>query len=165
MKILYLFRHAKSSWKNPDLDDIDRPLNKRGKRDAPFIGQLLKKSNIKPDILMSSSANRALSTAKTIAKEIGYPIQDIVEDVEIYEASTNELLQIIKNIEDKHDRAMIFGHNPTFTLLSNQLTDTYIDNISTCSFVKIEFNVESWKDIQAESGKLLSFEYPKKYLN
>ncbi len=163
MKTLYLTRHAKSSWKELDLDDFDRPLNKRGKRDAPFMGQLLKKKNILPDVLISSPAVRAYTTARTIATEIGYPAENIMTDENIYEASSSELLDIINSIEDENRSAMLFGHNPGFTMLSNYLSGKDILNIPTCGIVKIEFEKEKWSDIEIDTGKLIWFEYPKKY--
>ena len=90
MKKLYLARHAKSSWKNPDLDDYDRPLNKRGIRDAPFIGKKLKEKNILPDLIISSPAIRAITTAKELAAQMGYPEENIILDENIYEAGGGE---------------------------------------------------------------------------
>ncbi|MGD8779994.1 MAG: histidine phosphatase family protein [Ignavibacteria bacterium] len=163
MKTLYLTRHAKSSWKDQSLDDFDRPLNKRGKRDAPFMGQLLKKKNILPDVLISSPAVRAYTTARTIASEIGYPPENILADKNIYEASSSELLDIINSIEDENQSAMMFGHNPGFTTLCHYLTGKDILNIPTCGIVKIEFEKNKWSEIEIGTGNLIWFEYPKKY--
>ena len=111
MKKLYLVRHAKSSWKDPSLDDIDRPLNKRGKRDAPFMGKLLRKEGVKPDLIITSPAKRAFFTAKTIANEIDYSKKDIVKSNLVYLTSTNELLEVINDISQEVKTAMLFGHN------------------------------------------------------
>jgi len=135
MKILYLVRHAKSSWNHPELSDIERPLNKRGKRDAPFIGNLLKEKSVKPDILISSPAVRARKTASVIAEIIGYPKSKIFIDENIYEASSTELINIIHGFDDKYDSVMMFGHNPGLTMVNNYLTDSFIDNIPTCAVV------------------------------
>ncbi len=163
MKKLYLARHAKSSWKEPDLDDFDRPLNKRGKRDAPFIGQKLKEKNILPDMIISSPAKRAITTAKELASQMGFPKDNIVLDENIYEASGGELLSIIQQVNDKHESLMLVGHNPAFTSLHNYLADQYIDNIPTCSIAFIDLNVDSWKEVEPNTGTLVDFEYPKKY--
>ncbi len=165
MKTLYLTRHAKSSWKEQDLDDFDRPLNPRGKRDAPFMGQLLKKKNILPDLLISSPAVRAYTTARTIASEIGYPPEKIITDENIYEGSSSELLEVINSIEEEYESAMVFGHNPGFTMLSNYLSGKDILNIPTCGIVKIKFDKEKWSDIEVGTGELIWFEYPKKYFD
>ena len=98
MKTLYLVRHAKSSWNFPELRDFDRPLNKRGKKNAPEMGKRLRAKGILPDLLLTSPANRALTTAREIAEKIGYPIKDILEDDHIYHSSETILLQIIKNL-------------------------------------------------------------------
>lgn len=163
MKTLYLARHAKSSWKNPELSDIERPLNKRGKKDAPYIGNILKEKGVKPDIIISSPAVRARKTAIAIAENIEYPKNKILIDDKIYESSSSGLLNIIKSFNDKYDSVMMFGHNPAFTMLNNYLTDSYIDNIPTCGVVGIQFN-SSWEKIGSESGKTVFFIYPKLFI-
>ena len=164
MKTLYLNRHAKSSWSNPSLDDFSRPLNKRGMRDAPFMGELLSKKVSPPDIIYSSPANRAITTATQIAEAFKYDVDKIVEKHSIYEAAVFDLINIIKSTSDEHDIVMIFGHNPTFTMASNYLTNKFIDNIPTSGFVQINFDFNSWNEVEGNSGKLVLFEYPKKYL-
>ena len=156
-------RHAKSSWKEPDLDDFDRPLNNRGQRDAQFIGQKLKEKNILPDVIISSPAKRAITTAKELAEQIGYPEKDIIEDENIYEAAGGELLSIIQNIDDKFSSAMLVGHNPGFTSVHNYIADQFIDNIPTCSIAFIDLDLDSWKEVEPNTGILVDFEYPKKY--
>jgi phosphohistidine phosphatase len=158
-----LVRHAKSSWRDPSLDDIERPLNKRGKRDAPFMGELLKEKVVNPDVVYSSPAKRASKTAQIIAEQIGYSKKDIVYAEEIYEASSHELVDFIKKLDNKYNSVMVFGHNPGFTMLNNFLSKKYIDNIPTCGIVALEFN-SSWKEIEKNSAKLLFFDYPKRYM-
>ncbi len=163
MKKLTIVRHAKSSWKNPELKDIERPLNERGKRDAPFMGNVLKEKKIFPDAVYSSPAARALLTAKIIIKEINYPEEKIIIKKNIYEASVSNLLKIISSFPENYKHIMMFGHNPGFTLLSHYLCNSFNVNMPTCSFVHITFDVNSWVEITANSGTLLYFEYPKKY--
>ncbi len=163
MKKLYLVRHAKSSWKDASLDDLERPLNNRGKRDAPFMGELLKEKVVNPDIVFSSPAKRASKTAQIIAEQIGYSKKDIIYDERIYEASSRELVDFIKTIDEKYNSVMIFGHNPEFTMLTNFLSKNYIDNIPTCGIVALELN-GSWKDIEKNTAKMLFFDYPKRYM-
>ena len=163
MKTLYLARHAKSSWKHPELSDIERPLNKRGKRDAPYIGNLLKEKGVKLELLISSPAVRARKTAVVIAELIDYPKSEILIDDNIYESSSSELINIIKGFDDKYNSVMMFGHNPGFTMLNNYLTDSFIDNIPTCGVVGIRFN-SSWKKIDSDSGKAFFFIYPKLFI-
>jgi len=162
MKKLYLVRHAKSSWKNPELSDKERPLNKRGKNDAPFMGKTLKEKKVKPDLMISSDAVRAKKTAYAIAKELEYEKNNIVLTDDIYEASSLELLNLVKSFDQDFSSVMMFGHNPALTSLHNYLTDHYIYNIPTCGVVGIEFE-NQWSGIDERSGKFLFFIYPKMY--
>jgi len=164
VKTLFLVRHAKSSWKHEHLTDFERPLNKRGKRDAPFMGQLLKKQGIIPDLILSSPAVRALTTAQVLAEEMGYPVDQIEQDKEVYHASTDHLLHIIRQVDGSVDVLMVFGHNPGITLLANLLTNHYIDNVPTTGIVRVKFGLNRWKDVRAGKGQIVSFDFPKKYI-
>ena len=164
MKTLYLVRHAKSSWNFPELSDFDRPLNKRGKKNAPDMGKRLKLKGILPDLLMASPANRALTTAHKIAEKIGYPVEDIRENDGIYHSDDDTLLEIIRSTDDEIGELMLFGHNPGFTDLANLLGDQWIDNVPTCGIVAIEFDVDSWQSVIPEGGRNLFFDYPKRVL-
>ena len=126
MKTVYLIRHAKSSWKDLSLRDIDRPLNKRGKRDAPFMGQLLKEQGVQPDALISSPANRAYTTACHFAKVFGIEKAAIIKEAAIYEAWTKDILSIIQQQPLDRHTICLFGHNPTFTSVANLFTSDYI---------------------------------------
>lgn len=163
MKTIYLVRHAKSSWSNPRLSDFNRPLNKRGKRDAPYMGEQLNEIEIKPDLIISSPAKRAKKTAINIADKINYPKKRIVFNDEIYEASEKTLLDLIKKLDNKLDSVMIFAHNPGLTQLNNFISKKYIDNIPTCGVVALECDRE-WSEVGKNSCKYLFFEYPKMYL-
>ncbi|MGD8524014.1 MAG: histidine phosphatase family protein, partial [Desulfobacterales bacterium] len=121
MKTLYLVRHAKSSWKYPNLDDFERPLNKRGRKNAPFMGKVLKKLKVAPDLVISSPANRAATTARIIAAAINYPLENIVYSEAIYEFSENALIHVIKQIEDSVNNTMVVGHNPAINGLANYI--------------------------------------------
>ena len=162
MKRLYLIRHAKSSWKNPDLPDLDRPLNKRGERDAPFMGKRLKKSKIRPDLIISSPAKRALKTARIIAKEIGYPKDKIMIKDSLYASSVSTIVNIIQYLDESIAEAMLVGHNPDFTSLANYLTNYGVDNIPTCGIFCVDFDIKLWKEVDQGKGILNFFDYPKK---
>lgn len=164
MKTLYLNRHAKSSWENISLSDFERPLNKRGQRDAPLMGKILREKIKAPDVIYSSPALRAITTAHIIAEKLEFNISNIIENQKIYDSAISDILRIINSTDDKYQRIMIFGHNPTFTMLSNYLSDKSIENIPTCGFVQIDFDLNKWNDIEGNTGKLILFEYPKKYL-
>lgn len=162
MKKVYFIRHAKSSWNDPGLSDIERPLNKRGFRDAPFMAKMLRGKNISPDKLISSPANRAFTTATYFAKELNIPEKAIVIRKEIYHAYPEEVLNIIRNLPNTDTEVLLFGHNPCFTSLANQFSKEYIPNVPTCGIVKIEAEVENWKDFE-KAGILTEFHFPKQY--
>ena len=163
MKTLYLVRHAKSSWKDESLKDFDRPLNKRGQRDAPFMGEKLKEQKIKPDVIIASPAKRAKLTAKVLAKKIGFDADEIKWKKKIYDAFTEDLLEIIRGQKSEIDSLMIVGHNPELTSLSNYLTDFRIYNIPTTGISCIRFYCDTWEEIQPKSGEQVFFDYPKRY--
>ena len=165
MKTLYLVRHAKSSWDHPHLDDIDRPLNNRGKNDAPLMGKRLSKRGIFPDLMITSPAKRAQKTCKHIAKSLEYPASEIVVAEDVYHGSEDILLQVVRECDDLWNSIMIFGHNPGFTDFANSIADAGIDNIPTCGVFACSFDVKNWKDVKFGSGTTLFYDYPKKEFN
>jgi phosphohistidine phosphatase len=162
MKTLYLVRHAKSSWNNANLSDHDRPLNDRGERDAPRMGKRLRKRKPQPTIIISSSAVRAETTATILAEAIGYPIADLKIDARVYGAEPNDVVSIIRELDDAIDCAMLVGHNPTFTDLINTLGRCAIENVPTCGMAVLAFSMDAWSEISHFQGQLLDFDYPKK---
>ena len=163
MKRLVLMRHAKSSWDQPDLSDYDRPLNKRGKRDAPLMASRLRELGEKPDLILSSPAERAIRTATVVAEEFGIAKKKIVENNDIYLASSDELLEILRGLDDSHNRVLLCGHNPGMTKLCNFLADLNIDNIPTCGVACLELAIDFWAELEQASGTLVYFNYPKKH--
>ena len=159
-KKLYIIRHAKSSWKDFTLDDFDRPLNKRGNLNAPYMGKKLKDKNIIPDIIISSPALRAKTTAKIIANEIGFS-KSIIFDENIYETTVKTVHDIIRKVDDENKIIFIFGHNPTLNMLAEFYVD-FDENIPTCGVVGIEFDCNNWIEINEKNSKLIFFDYPKK---
>ena len=162
MKYLFLLRHAKSSWADGELSDRDRPLNKRGLRDAPVMGQRLVQSEMYPELIVSSPAVRALTTAECMAEALGLFPDDIVLEERIYEASTSRLITVIHELDDGSDRIMLVGHNPGFTDLLNQVDTVRIDNVPTCGLATLSLDVESWADVIMTQATLVAFDYPKK---
>lgn len=159
-KKVYLIRHAKSSWDDEGLDDFERPLGKRGKKDAPFMAQLLKRQNIMPDIIISSPAQRAKRTAETIADGIGYNNILFLDD--IYEASLQTLKKVLSKLDDGYGTVFLVGHNPSLNELAEYFTG-FGENIPTCGIAEIEFACKKWSDIDPKNAKLVSFIYPKMY--
>ena len=163
MKILYLARHAKSYWKDQSIPDFDRPLNSRGKRDAPFMGEVLKDKKVIPDLIISSPAKRTKKTALEIASKIGYSEKKILYNEELYEASSNTIMKVLNKIDEKYNSVMIFAHNPGLTLLNNHISNNYIENIPTCGIVALQLDIK-WNELSKNTCKFLFFEYPKLYL-
>ena len=162
MKTLYLVRHAKSSWNNSNLSDHARPLNDRGERDAPHMGNRLRKRKPQPALIITSSAVRAETTATLLAEAIGYPPSDITIDERLYGAEPKDVLAIIGELDNAIDCAMLVGHNPTFTDLINALSGSQIDNVPTCGMAVLKFPTNTWSTIAQTPGELLDFDYPKK---
>ena len=165
MKTIWLIRHAKSSWKNMSLRDFERPLNSRGKRDAPLMGKKLFESGFMPDMVFSSPAKRARITAIEICKATHFPVNDIIWEQMIYGASSLNLLSLINKLNDEIQSVCIFGHNPTLTDFSNYLGGDNIYNIPTCGVVEISFETDHWSEISKDLGTLESFDYPKRHIS
>lgn len=163
MKHLYLIRHAKSSWSDPRLSDFDRPLNKRGKRDAPSMGERLASASITFDQMVSSGAKRARKTARLIAKQINYPKEDIVYHNEIYTSDLMKLLSVVKQTDSKVESLALVGHNYVITECAEWLTGERLDNIPTSGIVAVQFRIKNWGDIDYQNGKMIFFDYPKRH--
>lgn len=164
MKTLIIVRHAKSSWDTP-LPDFERPLNKRGERDAPIMARRLKEKRVYPDIMITSPAVRAKTTCEVFADKLGFPLNKVIELPELYHASEEKWFDIarrLKDINDKEEVTMMFGHNPGLTGFVNQLSNENIDNVPTTGVVAIAVNVDRWSEITPGCGALLWFDYPKK---
>ena len=163
MKEICLFRHAKSSWKYPNLDDFERPLNKRGRKNAPFMGQILNDIGFSPDLILSSPASRAAITARIVAMEIGYSLEQIQYLAAIYESGHDTLVHVLSHMDDQLNSIMLVGHNPALTLMANLIGDTPIANLPTSGAYCVTLNIGSWSHLLKKTGKLQFFEFPKKY--
>lgn len=163
MKRLFLIRHAKSSWSDPSRVDFDRPLNKRGKRDAPFMGKRLAEYSIRPDLVVSSSAKRAQKTARLVCREIDYPKEAIVFTEKLYTSDLFQFTGIIRNTSETVASLALVGHNYVITECAEWLTGRAIVNIPTSGIVGIELDIKKWREVVEQSGTLLFFDYPKKH--
>ena len=161
MKTLFLIRHAKSSWDNAALPDKERPLNDRGRRDAPKMGERLAKRDVKPDLILSSPAVRALSTAEIIAEKLDYRRKDIVVTERLYAAEVDDLLDVIRQLGDELKCVMLFGHNPEFTELAHRLSGE-IAHMPTCAIAEFTFDAKSWSGIDSIKPAQILLDYPKK---
>lgn len=161
MRTLYLIRHAKSSWNDMSVDDFDRTLNNRGKRDAPIMAQWLKDKISSLDAIISSPAKRAKKTAKQFAD-----IFDIEVEYHnaLYHAGQEEIFSSVYGADDRHSSIAIFGHNPGFTYFANTFASdqNYIDNVPTCGIVAIQSSAGKWSGFNDQNSKIQFFMYPKK---
>ncbi|MEJ2053910.1 MAG: histidine phosphatase family protein [Calditrichaceae bacterium] len=163
MKSLLLVRHAKSSWQYPGLTDFERPLNKRGHRDAPFMGELLLKRNAVPDLIISSPATRAITTARYFAENMKYSLEKIRTDERLYDASVNDITKVIYETDNTVESLMIVSHNPGLTETADRLSGKIFENIVTSAVMAIQFDAESWDKINSKNADVEFYEYPKKY--
>lgn len=163
MRKLTLIRHAKSSWSFSGLDDRDRPLNRRGQRDAPLMGRVLAGRGFHPDLFCTSPALRALRTAETIAQAAAYPESRIVLDPRLYHAGSADLLKLLKAMDDAQAWVAWVGHNPDLTDLVNRLAREKIDNVPTCGVVEMCFACGRWADIGRDGLEAFDFDFPKRH--
>lgn len=161
MKTLLLIRHAKSSWDNVKLPDFERPLNDRGKHDAPLVAKKVIERKIKIERFISSPAKRAKKTAAIFMNEYAIQEKDMVLLPSLYEASVNNFYDAVENIKDKDDVVALFSHNPGITDFVNTLTEKNIDNMPTCGVFAIKIKTKKWKDFKEAEREFLFFDYPK----
>lgn len=160
MKTLLILRHAKSSWDNPALSDYDRPLNKRGKRDAPRIGKHIKQQSLVPEYILTSSAKRARKTASKVAKACGYK-DKIIRSDDLYHAPLGVYYENIQKLPNKYQRIMVVGHNPTMEQLVSHLSGEF-QRMPTAAIAHIELPIEEWKMLELSTkGKLVNLWIPK----
>lgn len=162
MKTLYLLRHAKSSWDDPDLKDFERPLAARGLKDVPLIAERFKARNGRVDTIICSPAMRTKTTAKMFARELGLPVDAIGSNPELYFAGSSMFLKAASLLDDDCDVAMLVGHNPAITDFVNEMAGSEIDNIPTCGLVELRLPIDDWAEIEFGSAELIEFDYPKK---
>jgi phosphohistidine phosphatase len=161
MKRLVLVRHAKSSWDDPSLSDFDRPLNDRGKKDAPEMAKRLSDKKMKIDRFVSSPAKRARQTCKYFAKEFDVKKKNVVLEPRLYDATEGNFYEVVKSFKDKWDSVAIFSHNPGITSFANSLTKTRVDDMPTCSVFAIKVDAKKWKDFRDAKKEFLFLDYPK----
>lgn len=160
MKTLLLLRHAKSSWKDSNLDDHDRPLNKRGKREAPRMGQLLLEEDLLPDFILSSSAKRAWRTAECVAIHSGFRGETRVTS-DLYHAPAQRIRQVIRETPDSVDRLLVIGHNPGLEEFLEPLAGVY-SPLSTGALALLHLDIDYWHDLADDTrGKLVKIWQPR----
>ncbi len=160
MKTLFIVRHAKSSWTDRALADVDRPLKGRGVNDAYSTSEWLRQNDTIPQLIISSPATRALHTAMIFARNFDIDFSAIRIDAKLYEGNAKHYVKCINAIDDRVSSAMVFGHNPSITSFTNRLADRSVTHVPTTGVACLTFDVKQWQDVQSE-GKLLFFDYPK----
>jgi len=162
MKPLTLVRNAKSSWHDTNLSDRKRPLNKRGVRDAPIMGRRAVEAGIRPSLIVASPAVRAWTTAKIFATELGYPVEFLQREDDIYLASLDRLLDVVASQDAGFNNLMLFGHNPGLTDFANYLSPGLTNNLPTAGIVSVEFDRDDWLLFERPKTELVVYDYPKK---
>jgi phosphohistidine phosphatase len=162
MKRLFLIRHAKSSWGDFSLPDFDRPLNERGKSDAPLMAKRLLEKKIKIDAFVSSPAKRARKTCKLFCAEYNVKEEKIILIEDLYLAPYTKFFEVIATLEDKFEHVAIFAHNPGITDFANELrTAVRITDMPTCSVFAAEAAIKKWSDFKDAEKTFLFFDFPK----
>ena len=163
MRTLCLFRHAKSTWGALGTDDIDRPLHPIGSTNAPMMGNFLKNQKIKPDLILSSNATRCLATAELIAEPLNYKKENIKVDPRLYDASVEDLLQVLEGIDNKFKTVILVGHNPGLTLLANYLAEGHVVNLPTCGVFCLDIDMDDWKNITSAKSEVKFIDEPRRH--
>lgn len=165
MKRLLLVRHAKSDWSDGSVEDFDRPLNDRGRMDAPEMATYLASRGVLPSLLVSSPAHRAYTTARLFAEIFGIPENDISKEETLYEASADTILAAVRNFSDAEETVALFSHNPGLTMAAGRFAQDYLDNVPTCGVALIEADITSWRDFQPEVGTMRELLVPREVLS
>ena len=161
MKILTLVRHAKSSWSDTKLTDRQRPLNRRGERDAPEMGRRIANHGIRPSLILSSPAVRTWTTAKIIAEEISYPAEFLQREESLYLASLDDLLGAVVAQDNGFHSLMVVAHNPGLTEFANFLLPGLTNNLPTAGVVSVQVDREDWSLYEQPKTELIAYDYPK----
>ena len=161
MKNLLLIRHAKSSWSNLALSDFDRPLNDRGKHDAPMMAKRMADRKVFPDLLVSSTANRAITTARMMCDALKYKPKHIKEVPDLYHASPETFASVISSLPNEHDTIALYSHNPGITHYCNQLGVASLDNMPTCGVFAVHAITDDWSGFAEAEKRFWFFDFPK----
>lgn len=162
-KVLHIVRHGKSSWDFENISDIDRPLSPRGINNAYLMSKKLSERKVVPDLFVTSPANRALYTAIIFARVLKFPYDRIQISDSLYMGYSEDLVELIREQDPSVSNLLVFGHNPAFTSLANQLMDHYLDNIPTAGIVSLTYELDSWEQVGKTAPVKDFFDYPKRY--
>jgi phosphohistidine phosphatase len=159
---LTLLRHAKTEAQHSGQEDWDRVLEPRGQKDAPEMARRLRERKLKPDLVITSPAVRALTTAQIFMRELHLPASKVQQDERLYLASPKVLKEVIRELGGKAEHLMIVGHNPGLTEFADRVSaDREIDNMPTCAIYTVEFEIKDWSELEWDSGVNAELDYPK----
>jgi phosphohistidine phosphatase len=162
-KTLILVRHAKSSWDDVSLPDFERPLNHRGKKDAPKMAGLLKDRIDKIDAFISSPAKRAKKTAEFFIEEFNRDEKEIIFEPALYHASIDDFYKTILTADNNFKSIALFSHNPGISAFASEIVDNArLDDMPTCSIFAVKININNWSEFKDATKEFLFFDYPKK---
>jgi len=162
-KKLFIVRHAKSDWSHEGLSDFERPLNERGLRNAPFIADKIAEAGHTIDFILTSPANRAITTAGFFKRRLGLRDNQWDTERKIYEADVQRLLSIVNKLDDTHSSVILFGHNPGLSSLVHELTGEWVV-MPTCGIAEVEIPFNAWSMVSPGTCNLISFDFPKRYV-
>lgn len=166
MKRLTLVRHAKSDWKIAGLKDFDRPLSRRGLKEAPGMAQRLAEQKARVDLLITSPAVRALETARFFAKALDYPLRQLKSEDRLYLARPAEILDVIRGVGTRVQHLMIFGHNPGLSEFAQQITaEPALGELPTCAVYSMEFEIDRWSEARFGAARNASLSQPRNFLD
>ncbi|MFT6336225.1 MAG: phosphohistidine phosphatase [Saprospiraceae bacterium] len=163
MKTIYIVRHAKSSWADLLMKDIDRPLNERGRRDAPVMSSKCMEHQYIPELIITSNAKRAQETSMYFIEKFGLSDFQIQVNPKLYHAPEDTYFEEAQLIDDLISTVMMFGHNPGITYLANSVSENYIDNVPTCGVLAVHSTAKTWSELDPMNSKLMNFIYPKMF--
>nr|WP_320119130.1 histidine phosphatase family protein [uncultured Marinifilum sp.] len=164
MKHLFLVRHAKTEVIRYDITDFQRNLKNRGINDSNLIAKKLLLKDAIPDLIISSTANRAIQTANLFAKNLNYPEEKIVQLDKLYDGfTTHDFLEMLNKYGEDKDNIMVVGHNPSIEYLAFNLSQEFYDYVPTCTIIGIKFKVDKWSEIEVRTGEISLYEFPNKY--
>lgn len=159
-KNLFLIRHAEAAEPNANQRDIERDLTPKGYRDAPRVGRYLFEKQVHPDLIMSSTAQRAMATTELLAEQLKFDVNKINYLEELYQASVRSLFNLLAEQKEKHNFIVIIGHNPVLTYLAEYLTGEEIGSVVPCGVVHIQLESETWATISKDTATLVSYLMP-----
>lgn len=162
IKTLLVIRHAKSSWDIGTLNDFERPLNERGKKDAPVMAKRLLEKNISIDAFVASPAKRAKKTAELFIEQYKRDKEEIIFISKLYHAPADVFIEVAESLGDNHNTVAVFSHNPGITEFVNMLCDgVRLENMPTCGIFAVQLHSPSWKNFRRAKKEFLFFDYPK----